>query len=418
MLGSILNQFRILNRPARLFLVALFLDGLLFSGWILFFNLFIIESGHSREFLGLANAAPSLSALVLGVPMGLLSDRMGRKRAMIAGFAIANLAIIAMLLSRHEAVILFFALVYGAAGQLYIVSHAPFMMKISDDRSRDILFSVSFGMFPLASTAGNFLSGYLPGLFKGWFHITSSALAYQGVLLFCVISSFLVLVPIAFIHEPGIARPDAVAGAKDPKPSIWKVLLRPLTIKLSLPNLAIGFGAAILVPYFNVFFAERHQMSDASLGLLFGAGSLLTGVACIIGPRLVGNLGGKVRMVILGQGVSLAFLLMIGFSPRPWLAVVGFLARGALMNMVAPLFDAFGLELSRESEHGAVNSIRSLALNVGWAVGPYISGLVQQRYGFSPLFISTAVLYAVSILLVWIFFRPGAARTLEQAPLR
>ncbi len=83
MLGSILNQFRILNRPARLFLVALFLDGLLFSGWILFFNLFIIESGHSREFLGLVNAAPSLSALVLGVPMGLLSDRLGRKRAMI-----------------------------------------------------------------------------------------------------------------------------------------------------------------------------------------------------------------------------------------------------------------------------------------------------------------------------------------------
>ena len=408
MLGSILNQFRILNRPARLFLVALFLDGLLFSGWILFFNLFIIESGYSREFLGLVNAAPSLSALVLGVPMGLLSDRLGRKRAMMLGFSIANLAIIAMLLSRHEAVILCFALIYGAAGQLYVLSHAPFMMKISDDRSRDILFSVSFGMFPLASTAGNLLSGYLPGLFKGWFHITSSALAYQGVLLFCVVSSFLVLVPIAFIHEPRTVPQEAAAGAKDPKTSIWKVLFRPLTMKLSLPNLFIGFGAAILVPYFNVFFVERHQMSDASLGLLFGAGSLLTGVACIIGPRLVGNLGGKVRMVILIQAVSLVFLLMIGFSPWPWLAVVGFLARGALMNMVAPLFDAFGLEQSLESEHGAVNSIRSLALNVGWAVGPYFSGLVQQRYGFSPLFISTAVLYAISILLVWIFFHPRA----------
>jgi MFS family permease len=406
MLGSIFNQFRILNRPARLFLVALFLDGLLFSGWNLFFNLFIIESGHSREFLGLVNAAPSMAALLLGVPMGLLSDRMGRKRAMILGFSLANLAIIAMILSRLEALTLCMALVFGAAGQLYMVSQAPFMMKASDDRSRDVLFSLSFGMFPLASTAGNFLSGYLPGLFKGWFHITSSVQAYQGVLLFCVISSFVVLVPILFIHEPGATRPDAVAGAKDPKPSIWKILFRPLTMKLSLPNLFIGFGAAILVPYFNVFFAERHQMSDASLGILFSAGSLLTGVACIIGPRLVGNLGGKVRTVVLGQAASLVFLLMIGFSPWPWLAVVGFLARGALMNMVAPLFDAFGLEQSLESEHGAVNSIRSLALNVGWAVGPYISGLVQQRYGYSPLFISTAVLYAISILLVWIFFQP------------
>ena len=40
-----------------------------------------------------------------------------------------------------------------------------------------------------------------------------------------------------------------------------------------------------------------------------------------------------------------------------------------------------------------VTSIRNLAWNVGWAVGPYISGLVQQRWGFNPLFVNTAVLY-------------------------
>ncbi|MDP2994383.1 MAG: MFS transporter, partial [Anaerolineales bacterium] len=191
---------------------------------------------------------------------------------------------------------------------------------------------------------------------------------------------------------------------------VWKVLLRPLTLKLSIPNLAIGLGAATLVPYFNVFFAERYQMGDAMLGILFSVGSLLTGIACILGPRLVGNLGGKVRMVVLGQAASLVFLLLIGFSPWPWLAVIGFLMRGALMNMVAPLFDAFALEQSHESEHGAINSIRNLAWNVGWTVGPYISGVVQQRYGFSPLFVSTAVLYALAISLTWFFFRPKARR--------
>ena len=411
-LRSIGTQFRTLNRPTRLFLLALFFDGLLFAGWLLFFNLYIIEAGYSRDFLGLINAAPSLSALLLGVPMGLLSDRMGRKRAMITGFAVANFAIIGLVLSHSEAVILGLALVWGAAGQLYVLSQAPFMMKTSDDKTRDILFSLSYGMFPLASTAGNFLAGYLPGLFKSWFGITSSTLAYQGVLLFSVVSSFLVLVPIAFIHEPKTARAEEKAELTERRPSVWKVLLRPLTLKLSIPNLAIGLGAATLVPYFNVFFAERYQMGDAMLGILFSVGSLLTGIACIIGPRLVGNLGGKVRMVVLGQAASLVFLLLIGFSPWPWLAVIGFLMRGALMNMVAPLFDAFALEQSHESEHGAVNSIRNLAWNVGWTVGPYISGVVQQRYGFSPLFISTAILYGIAISLTWIFFRPQARRDL------
>jgi hypothetical protein len=53
-------------------------------------------------------------------------------------------------------------------------------------------------------------------------------------------------------------------------------------------------------------------------------------LGCMVGPRLVGNLGGKVRTVVLGEAVSLIFLLAIGFSPWPWLAVAGYLVRGAL----------------------------------------------------------------------------------------
>ncbi|NTV37742.1 MAG: MFS transporter [Anaerolineales bacterium] len=400
------SQVRLLNKPARLLLLAFFLDGLLFAGWQLFFNLYIVEAGYSREFLGMLNAAPSISALVLGVPMGLLSDRMGRKRAMITGFALANFAIIGMVLVRAELPMFLLALAWGATGQLYMLSHAPFMMKVSDDRTRDILFSFSYGMVPMASTLGNFAAGFLPETFTRWFGLSSPAEAYQAVLLFSVLTSFLVLVPLAFIREKKAEALAQENGAAPQKRSVWKVLLRPLTIKLSLPNLVIGFGAATLVPYFNVYFAEHYRMSDATLGLLFSAGALVTGIACILGPRLVGNLGGKIRTVVIGQFASLVFLLAIGFSPWAWLAVIGFLVRGALMNMVAPLFDAYAMERTHESEHGAVNSVRNLAWNVGWAVGPYVSGLVQQRWGFSPLFVSTAVLYALGISLTWFFFKP------------
>jgi predicted MFS family arabinose efflux permease len=91
--------------------------------------------------------------------------------------------------------------------------------------------------------------------------------------------------------------------------------------------------------------------------------------------------------------------------------------RGALMNMVAPLFDAFALEQCHEAEHGTVNSIRNLAWNVGWAIGPYLSGVVQQRWGFTPLFINTAVLYVVAIGLTWFFFRPKAGRDPQPVPV-
>ena len=79
----------------------------------------------------------------------------------------------------------------------------------------------------------------------------------------------------------------------------------------------IGLGAATLVPYFNVYFSEHYHMSDSALGILFSAGALLTGVACIIGPRLVGNLGGKIRTIVLGQAASLVFLLEVRWRDAP-----------------------------------------------------------------------------------------------------
>ncbi len=105
--------------------------------------------------------------------MGLLSDRIGRKRAMIMGFAIANCGIIAMILFHSEAAMLAMALLFGVGGQLYMISQAPFMMKASDDRTRDILFSFSYGMFPLSSALGNFIAGYLPDTFTNLLGLTT-----------------------------------------------------------------------------------------------------------------------------------------------------------------------------------------------------------------------------------------------------
>jgi len=120
-------------------------------------------------------------------------------------------------------------------------------------------------------------------------------------------------------------------------------------------------------------------------------------------------LSGSAAMVLN----QLYLLLVLGFSPFAWLAAVGFLVCGTLMNMATPLFDAYAMEHTPEAEQGALNSIRSWAWNFGWAVGPYISGLVQEKYGFTPLFINTAVLYGIAIGLTWVFFRPKARRDIE-----
>lgn len=44
------------------------------------------------------------------------------------------------------------------------------------------------------------------------------------------------------------------------------------------------------------------------------------------------------------------------------------------------------------------------AWQLGWAVGPSISGIVQEQHGFTPLFITTGILYASAIIFTWFLF--------------
>jgi MFS family permease len=84
------------------------------------------------------------------------------------------------------------------------------------------------------------------------------------------------------------------------------------------------------------------------------------------------------------------------------------------MNMAMPLYSAFVMEQTRARERGTVNSAVELSWRVGWAVGPYISGVVQESYGFTPLFLATGVLYAISIGLTWAFFHDSEGESVRD----
>jgi MFS family permease len=401
------SQFR---RNARLFLLSTVIAGITFSGFQLFFNIFLRSRGYDLGFIGLLNAIPSGAALVVGVPMGILSDRIGRRRAMLIGLSVSTLASVALVSTEVKGVMIFMSAVSGIANSLYYLSMAPFMMRASGEKERTLLFSLNFGLQTLSGAVGNLLAGQLPAWFGRWLGVgADSPPAYQAVLVASILGGGLALIPVWFIHEvrwPGPRR-EPPAGWQD-----FRNLLRPNVLRLAAPNIIIGFGAATLIPYLNLFFKGTFPISDAELGVLFSLSAVTTGVATVIGPRIAERLGGKIKAVVFTQGGSLLFLLIMGFVPFFWISGLAFLIRGALMNMSNPLYSAFAMERTPERERGAVNSVMQLMWEVGWTVGPYLSGVVQARYGFAPLFISTATLYGIAIGMTWVFFH-----SVEETPV-
>jgi MFS family permease len=398
-----MRQIKTFPRPAKWFLTAIIVDGIVYSGWILFFNFYMVERGFDRGFIGLVNSFASLAILVVGLPMGRLADKIGAKRSMVIGVAVSMVFMALEVTVRQPALILACSFVTGMAGSLFFLSQAPFMMKVSNDDNRTLLFSLNFGLVTLAGAVGSLFAGQLPALFGSLLKVeATSASAYQAVLLACILMSTFTLVPLLLIHEPKgvvVKEGETLRG-----PSLRSILSKPMTLKLALPNLLVGTGAALLIPYLNLFFSDKFHISDAFLGVLFSISALMTGVGSIAAPRLEGRLGSKIKAVVFTQAGSLAFLLLMGFSPYLGLVVVAYLMRGTLMNMAVPLYSAFAMEQTPENEQATVNSVKELAWQIGWLVGPTVSGIVQERYGFSPLFAATGVLYALSCVVTWALF--------------
>jgi len=391
-----------LSKNARLFLAAALIDGIINSTWSLYFNFFILSRGYDKAFLGLANAMPAIATLLLGLPMGMISDRIGRRKAMLLGLFIASLGYFLEVIAPTRGLILVAGFIGGTGSALYLNSQAPFMMKSSIAETRALLFSLSSGVITLSGALGNLVAGKLPQVLS---NLTGLARDGSGVLqmimLGAVVLGTLSLIPISFIHEEseeaqstGSIKPDNLRGLFT-RPVLWKIVL---------PNSLIGIGAGILMPYMNIFYVERFHLVDYQLGILFSLSSLLIGIASLVGPRLAVLLHGKIRTVVITQGLSFMFLVLMGFTPLGWLSQGAYLLRTMLMNMAAPLFSAFGMEQFSPADQGKANSIFNIAWTLGWAFGPYVSGLIQVRSGFGPLFIMTTILYMAATGFVWFFF--------------
>ena len=191
-----IDPIRSFKRPARLFLIMTILDGVILSGWQLFFNFYMLQSGFARDFLGLVNSMPSAAGLVFGIFVGRISDRIGRKASIIIGISMASVFMLAQITFHQPIIIAASAFLTGIFNMLFIVSQAPLMMKLSDKENRTMLFSLNYGLQTIAGAIGSLFAGQLPAIFGTMFHVDAhSATAYQAVLIASVLLGTVALIP-------------------------------------------------------------------------------------------------------------------------------------------------------------------------------------------------------------------------------
>lgn len=394
MIREYLRQVRRFSPTARLFLLGQSLAGIGAAAvWVLR-NLFLKKAGFEEAFIGQALSFTALGTVVVVLPLTWLMDRRGIKGFLVFGALLLGGGLAGTALWPRPLVVLATSFCTGVGGSILGVSMAPFFMRHSSDDERPYLFGVGNAAAVLSGLIGTL------GVQIGAHVLGETFASYRTMMLagaaIAALSGFVLL---------------AVREAP-PLPADGRKIDWSTTRKLCVPELIIGLGAGLTIPFINLYFQGRFHKEAGEIGLYFTFAQAVTFVAFLASPILARRFG-KVPTVVSCQLLSIPFFFAMAFTTSVELAVVAFLARHALMNMAQPVSSNFAMEILPPHQRTLTNGIKAMCWNGAWVVSTIAGGwLIDHarfvRDGYTVAMLITIGLYLTGSAIYWFTFRPAA----------
>jgi MFS family permease len=396
------------NRNVRLFLWANVFFQIGMGMFMILYNLYIQALGHQPDVIGKVIAMTSLASALVLIPAGIISDRIGRKKVILVGLIFTVLSFTIRSVIETESNLIVTAFMTGLFAACIQVTAIPFLSENSTKKQRVHLFSFNFAIMMVANVIGNSGGGLLADGLQyiiGYTEVESLRITLLVGTVFACIS----IIPVYMIKEKKNEKKATLSNFnlkeafQNNRQSLKIIGL------FAVAQILIGFGAGLVIPYLNVYFADRFDASKTAIGIVISLGQAATALAMLIGPLLVRKLG-EVKSVVVLQLCSIPFLLITGFTTNFYLASTGFLFRQALMNAGNPIQMSIMMEKVADNMKGLANSVGQMVFMLGWAIMGPVSGYIVTAFGtywgYAIVFSITASLYIIGSLYFYLVFVP------------
>ncbi len=426
---GVLRSFRHFHRDARLILVTSLVAGAATSLWWIDFNLYLASLHYATSTIGIVSTVGSLAGGIVAFPASAASDRVGRRLVFGAGLVASMAALVLLLAGEAFAVVLLAAALWSIGSQAFGVMVPPFLTEHSEPEHRNELFAIQYAVQSVTNIVAAVLGGIVATAL-----VTSMGLdptgpaVYKVILVLMLVMLVLGLLTIAWLSDdrPSRTSPRRLEAAGEPAafpadPRRSRARLG-ITIvdrgrfgRLVLPGFLISIGAGSVIPFLNLYVQGKFGLDLAQLNGVFALTSLGTMVAILFQPRLARRFG-QITSVVLVQGASIPFLVVLGFSPVLWSVIAAMAVRNSLMNAGNPIFNAFAMEQVTARERATLSAAMAVLWQVGWVIGGTWYAVLQATLGFDAGyavgFVTIIVLYTVATSLYWAWFRDVDRRAL------
>lgn len=360
---------------------------------LVYLTAFFPQVGVSPGVVGLLLGLEG-AMLFLSIPLGIRSDRRGRKNILLIGSTIVPLPMIMMALTVNVPILVVAALLFGVAESAFLSTWNAMIADQTNLTNRDAAFSMSFIVSGGGVAFGFLLPFFLPSIEAltgiGTVPIHRDLLLLVGVLSF--LTSLMVYT--IFKNYKETVNPRKLIRGQN-----FRILL-----KFSGINSIIGLGAGFIIPLIPTWLFLKFQLSDAVSGPVLAVSSLTIAMAAILSPRISKQVG-LLGAIVTTQGVSTAFMLSLALVPTAAIAIILYVVRAVLMNMASPLIDSYLMGIMTQEERGLASAINTVIWRLPNSVSTIIGGIILAAGIFDLPFYIAAALYAVGIGLFYSQFK-------------
>ncbi len=355
-----------------------------------FFGLFVVMSVLSAYAKDLIGATPALVGLAVGgyaltqaalqVPFGVLSDKIGRKKAIFIGLVIFAIGSVIAGVAEDIYTLLVgrFLQGAGAIGSVIIAMISDHVKEEERGHAMAVMGMVIALAFTAAMIIGPIIGslGGVPTLF----FMTAGIAIFSIILLFTIVPE-----PPKITHS--FSEEEAKVSSVFKDADLKRMYI---TFLFHSSTMAIAFFLIPLVLK-NQFHLPLGEFWKVYLpAVIFGI--LAMGPAAVFGEKY--NKGKEVFLISIAI-IALSFILM-GFAKSLWLFGVGVTLFFIGFNMFEPLLQSFVSKFAKAHQKGAALGVANTFAYIGMGIGATLAGKIFE--------VSSVQGVAMFVLVVSIFW--------------
>jgi MFS family permease len=361
--------------------------------------LYVEALGGNEIIVGLISAFSPLAGILFSFPIGLLSDKIGRKKLLIVSGIVFLIAPLLYLFVNSPVWLIPVRFFHGTATAILGPVVSAMIVKAYSSSKGEKL-----GLYSSATLIGRALAPMLGGFIISYFASGSSPiLQYKYV----YIAAFLLAIPvfILILLLKDEAKSTLPVGTKDFLLDLKYIFDNKRLSSTASVEMAIYFAYGAFETYLPLYLSRLH-ISAREIGMIFSVQIL----SIALSKPLFGKLADRIdKRILILAGVLLLGLSIgiLGFFQSTAGAVILGVIFGLSLSFSTVATGTYVAEVTDSRKLGSSLGALSSIMDIGQTIGPFITGIAITYFSYRIGFLLSLILAVITGLVFYKYNRTG-----------